>query len=264
MRRTVTVSVAYYSLLLIATAAIQLQLLPRLLPDPIATRVGHNSEGYVLALVIAAWIQFVRPRLHLSDRRLLTVIAVSTLCFAVAMLLFLSDYPSRIKTLNETFFALAVLIPYVQLQRMPSRRTAVLHSALVLLVIVIAGSTALVTDLAETLGALLLTPIGLYVVDRGILDETAKTWPPWRYAWYAMLLTLPFVMSGLQYDIGLSGILNDTTRYIVRFHEAFVFILLVELFFAVGLGRTGRRDSPGAPRGQLSDATSTTAAALPS
>ncbi len=96
------------------------------------------------------------------------------------------------------------------------------------------------TDLAETLGALLLFPIGFYVIDRGILDPDAVTSSASRRAWYALLLLLPIVMSILQYRIGLTGLANDVTRYIVRFHEAFVFLLLVEVFFAVGLGRRGR------------------------
>ena len=38
------------------------------LPGPLATRIGHNSEAYLFVLVLAAWIQYVRPRLAGSSR----------------------------------------------------------------------------------------------------------------------------------------------------------------------------------------------------
>ena len=39
------------------------------LPASVASRVSHNSEGYVIALIVIPWIQFVRGRLAGLRRR---------------------------------------------------------------------------------------------------------------------------------------------------------------------------------------------------
>ena len=94
-----------------------------------------------------------------------------------------SDLPSRWRTLNETFLALALLLPYLQLRR-PLPRALPSGIAVVLLVVVVAfESTAAVTDLAETFGILILAPVAFDLVDRGILDPqpAART----RWLWYA-------------------------------------------------------------------------------
>ena len=62
-RRRVVVSVVFYCGLTTVWLSILLDLFHRVLPSEIATRIGYNSEGVVLALVLGAWIQFVRPRL---------------------------------------------------------------------------------------------------------------------------------------------------------------------------------------------------------
>ncbi|MEJ7707304.1 MAG: hypothetical protein WKF82_08525 [Nocardioidaceae bacterium] len=109
----------------------------------------------------------------------------------------------------------------------------------VLAVIVVASDTEPVIRMAEALGVLLLMPLVFDVIDRGILDREARTSPPVRYAWYAFLVIFPTTMSLLQHWGGLDGLPADSNRYAVRLHESFVAILLIELYFAVGLGRTG-------------------------
>jgi hypothetical protein len=234
------VAVTFYIALTLVIAGVLLGVFPVVLPGAMADRVGHNSEGLVLALVVAGWVQFARPRLA-SDRRewrLTALAGAALLVMGVALLV--TDLPSRFRTLNETFLALALLIPYLQLRR-PLPRSAPWWSAGVVLVVVVAfNRSAAVTDLAEALGLLLLAPVALDVVDRGILDPGAATSTPIRRAWYALLVLAPLCFTVLEYRIGVVGVLGEAMRYAVRITEAFVCLLLVEFYFAVALGRTGR------------------------
>jgi hypothetical protein len=159
---------------------------------------------------------------------------------AGAVLLLASDLPSRFRTLNETFLAVSCLFIYVQASRPLPRRVAPVLAIAVLAVIVLANRTAAVTDLAETLGMLLLAPLALDVVDRGILDPEARTSLRLRLSWYGLLICLPICFSLLWHAGILTGLAYEITRYDIRMHEAFVGILLMELYFAVALGRIGQ------------------------
>jgi hypothetical protein len=48
----------------------------------------------------------------------------------------------------------------------------------------------------------------------------------------------PIAFSLLEYGVGLSRVAGEVTRYAVRIAEASLFMLLVEIYLAVGLGRT--------------------------
>jgi len=240
MRRNRAAVAAVFCVGLVAViAGILFEVLPRVLPESVAVRVGHNSEGFVLALLLALWIQFASPRLATTARQWPVALAAGTGCVAMAVLLLLSDFPSRFRTLNETFLAAAVLFPYVQMRRPLRPRLAAWLAVGMLAVIVLGQGTQVVTSLAETLGMLMLAPIAFDVVDRGILDSAARTSPRLRYAWYAVLVVAPVAFSVLEYGIGFAGAVGEATRYSVRIAEAFVCLLLIELYFAVGLGRTG-------------------------
>lgn len=217
-------------------------LVPDVLPNSIGPRVRHNSEAYVLALLLALWIQFARPRLAGTAREMPAVAAAVVGCTALAVFLLATDFPSRFRTLNETFFAAAILIPYVQLRRpLPARLAATLAAA-VFLVIVVGNRTQIVIDGAETLGVLVLAPIGFDIIDRGILDPRARTYATHRYAWYAFLIAAPIVFSLLESGLDLRGTAGEASRYAVRVAEAFLCMLALEIYFAVGLGRTGRSE----------------------
>ena len=217
-----------------------LQLWAEILPGGVATQVGHNSEAYLAALVLAAWIQYVRPRLTGAPREWPATAVVSVALIAIGLGLLASDWPSRFRTLNETCFALALLLPYVQLRRRPSRSVAVAIAVIILVIVLTTQSTQLGTDLAETYGMIMLAPLALDVVDRGILDPDATTSPPARFTWYAAMVITPVVMSVLEYKVEVGGLVGEFTRYGVRIHEAFIAMLLLGLYFAVALGRTGR------------------------
>ena len=240
MRGKRVLPVVFYGGLALVLASTLFQWLGKVAPDAVASRVGHNSEGYLAALAVVSWIQYVRPRLTGHRREWLVTAAVAALWLALGLALVASDLPSRWRTLNETCLALALLLPYLQLRR-PLPRAVPAGIAVGLFVVVVAfESTAAVTDLAETFGILILAPVAFDLVDRGILDPTARTTPRTRWLWYATLVVVPIVLSVLEYRVGVDGVLGVAVRYGVRVTEAFVCLLLVELYLAVLLGRTGR------------------------
>src|SRR5688500_13359197 len=100
-RASTALRVAFYGGLLLLMAAILLELLGGVLPDGLARRIGFNSEGYTLALMVAAWIEFVRPRLLGSRRQWPVTLGVSLACAAIGIALLSTDLPSRFRTLNE-------------------------------------------------------------------------------------------------------------------------------------------------------------------
>jgi hypothetical protein len=108
-----------------------------------------------------------------------------------------------------------------------------------------------VTDLAEALGVLILAPIAFDLVDRAVVQPGARTSTPLRYCWYAALVAVPVLFSVLEYRVGVGGVADGVVRYGVRLTEAFLGLLLVELYLAVALGRAtapGGARSPGGSR----------------
>jgi hypothetical protein len=243
-RRAMVVGPVFYLGLSVLMAMILFDVLREVVPAGLARRIGYNSEGYTAALLLALWVQFARPRLRGRASEWPVTVAAGLLLATIGVLLFTSDLPSRFKTLNETMFALALVIPYVQVRRPVPVRLALCASGLLLVVTVVFNRTEFVVLLSETLALLLLAPIAFDVIDRGILDEHAPTSSRLRYAWYLLLALLPVTSSLLFHGQTFGGgLLAEAVRYEVRLHEAFVGILLVELYFAVGLRRTGRRPS---------------------
>lgn len=243
--RTVAISVVFY----VAVAALLLGVLfpwwGHVLPGSISHRIAHNTEGYVLALAVAGWIQFARPRLTGSRSEwIVTVLVALAFVGLTVYLLTGPDVASRFKTLNEGTLAAALLIPYVQFRRPMPRSVPAWLAGFVIVLTVVTSRTAITTDMAETWGMILLGIAGLDLVDRGILDRNATTSAVVRWVWYAFLVIAPIAFSVAEYrlDAGSTGIYGGSIRFLVRITEAFVFALFVGVFFAVGLGRTGRGD----------------------
>jgi len=140
--------------------------------------------------------EFVRPKLTRATRWQVTLVAAAA-CLALALALYTSALPSQFKTLNETFFALSLILPYVTLPR-PLRRWPPMASVglLVAVLVGVASSPAQspVVLLAETVAALILVPLAFDVVDRGILEPTARTVSGLRYCWYAVLVVVPLLV----------------------------------------------------------------------
>ncbi len=232
----------FYGGLLVLLLGVLLTVWQQVLPGPVASRVGHNTEGYLLALVLAAWIQYVRPRLARSALEVPLTAAAALVALAAALGLLASGWDSRFVTLNEPLVALAVLLPYAQLRGVWSRRMSVaLPAAALLLMLVGAERNELVTDQAESLGFVLLVPLTMGLVDSGVLDPRSTTRAPVRWGWYVTMLVLPVLLSVLEYQVGVGGAAGTATRFGVRIAESFIGTLLLSAYFAVGLGWTGRR-----------------------
>jgi hypothetical protein len=201
-------------------AGILSQLLPGVLPPAVATRIEHNSEGFVAAMLLVPWIQFVRPRLAGRRWEWPVTFAAAAACAAVGVLLVATDLPSRFRTLNEAFLALAVLIPYVQPRRPLPPWVPWAVSGTALAAILLGLHVRDVVDQAETFALLLLAPVAFDLVDRAVLDPAAAA-SRWRYAWYAFLVAAPIAITVAGHG-----------TYPSRTLEAFVFLLLVEPYFA--------------------------------
>lgn len=221
MQRRAALGVVCYVGLGVVVAGILLQVLPVALPPAVAVRVAHNSEGFVLALLLAPWIQFVRPRLAGRAAEWPVTLAAAAASAAVGVLLVATDLPSRFRTLNEAFLALAALLPYVQVRRPVPRWVPVVVSGAALAAIVLGLHEKGVVDQAETLAVLVLAPVAFDLVDRRVLDPGAPA-GRWRYAWYVFLVAAPLVAS-----VAARG------TYLSRVTEAFVFLLLLEVYLAL-------------------------------
>lgn len=213
-------------LLLIVTA-----LLPQILSPGLATRVAYNSEGYLFAVVLAAWLQFGMPRLS-DQARMRWALALGVLWLLIGIGLVLSDLPSRIRTLNESALALAFLIPYATLPRPLPRWT--LLSAPVMIAMVVWGVTqdpqGWIVDQAETFGFLILAVLTFDLIDRALLEprQVARSWVLW--AWYGFMVLEPAVVSALGTEMrGDTGAVAQTLQWLGRIHESFIGVLLVIL-----------------------------------
>jgi hypothetical protein len=237
-------AILYYGGLALVLALILLQLLDDVVGKKMATHIGRNSEAYLAALVLSAWIQYARPRLTGTRAGWPAAILAGGLMLGIAVVLIQSDLPSRIRTLNEAFIALAVLIPYVHARRPVSRVLSYGLPGVVLLLVLAVGDRGVVRDLAETAIMLILIPIGLDLVDRGILQSDAVTSVPARWAWYAALVLIPIVFVALRKGAHVGGWAGNRMLYSQRGLEGYIATFFIEVYFAVFLGWVGRRLTP--------------------
>jgi hypothetical protein len=242
--RTAAFPILFYGGLALVLALILLERLDDVLGRSLSTHIGHNSESYLAALVLGAWIQFVRPRLADTRSRWVVAIAVGAVLLAVGIALVQTHLPSRFRTLNEAFVAVGLLVPYVQLRRpLPRALTIGVPAALVLLVLA-AGDVGVIKDQAESVVMLILVPIGLDLVDRGILQSDAVTSVRTRWAWYAALVLAPILFVALRKGAHVGGWAGDRLLYSQRGLEGYILAFFLEFYFAVFLGWVGRRATP--------------------
>lgn len=236
-RRSALLTVGYYVLLGLLLVLVVAKVLPHLLPLKVARHIGSDSEGYVLALLLPLWLQFARPRLT-GTLRWPATLAAAGVCFAVFLVLYqVHSIVGTVRTLNETFFALALLLPYVMLRRRPSVPVAV--GLCVLLVALIVGLeqtglAQLVTNLAEGTIMLVLAPVVLDAVDRPVLGSGPLSWRG-RALLLLGLAVVPLVVIALRHA-GLPGWAHDADGYVARAQEAFVGFWLVVAY--LGLHRS--------------------------
>ncbi|MDO5502335.1 MAG: hypothetical protein Q4G67_04080 [Actinomycetia bacterium] len=225
------VRLAFYGGLILLLLLIVTTLLGAVLPASLTSKVSYNSEAYLFAVVLGAWIQFVLPRLD-DSLRMRWAVAAAMVSGAVGIGLVLSDLPSRIRTLNETCMALSVLIPYVTLRRPLPRSVVAIVPGLLLLTAwaVVWDPDGLIVDQAESVGFIVLAVLTFDVFDRTLLDPQAPVRRGLRAAWYAFMVLEPVVVSALGTEIrGGDGPVALTLRWLGRIHESFVGLLLVAL-----------------------------------
>ncbi len=241
----------YYGGLVVLLALIITKTLPHVIPGKAGKHIAQDSEGWVLALLLPLWIEYARPRLAGRRTEWVATTAVALLMFAVLLLLYNShSIIGSVKTLNETFFALIFLIPYVQPIRRPPQYVAWGCALAVLVLLLVIDHTSLmglVTNLAEGVVMMIIAPIAFDVTDRGILQPDRPSPLRLRQAWWVLLLILP-VLFILVRHAHVGGPAGAADYYATRAQEAFAGMLLLELYFAV---RRSRWLNPGgeAPAG---------------
>jgi hypothetical protein len=237
-------AVLYYGGLALVLALILLQLLDEVLGKRLATHIGHNSEAYLAALVLSAWIQYVRPRLAGRRAEWPAALLVGVIMLVIGIALVQTHLPSRFRTLNEAFIALGILIPYVQARRPLNRVVSYGLPGVILLLVLVVGDRGLVRDQAESAAMLILIPIGLDLIDRGILQSDAVTSVRLRWSWYAALVLIPVVFVALRKGAHVGGWAGNRMLYSQRGLEGYIATFFIEVYFAVFLGWVGRRVTP--------------------
>ncbi len=227
---------AFYGFVLVLLGLCVSRTLPDLMPTAAAHHVANDSEGYLLALVLAAWVEGVRPVLFRRATLWWVTAAAALTCLVLGVALYRDrQLVSSVRTLNETWLALAVLLPYASLRVRPSPRAAALLSAGVVAVTAVLMATPLVTltrALAEGVVMLALAPLALDVFDPAALHPADPGPLRRRQAWWAALVVLPLVFIVLRHA-PTGAVLHDAVDYGARAQEAFVGFLLLGLYFSL-------------------------------
>lgn len=213
----------------------------------VGVQLSHNSEAYLVILLLVPWIQFVRPRIAGTSAEWPVTILAAAVCFGVGywfwdIVTIGGPGKTSVTTLNEGLFGLAFLLPYVMFRRPLPRLVPWTISLGVLVLTAVFNQNTTVVDMAEVLGYLVLFPISLDLVDRRVLEPDARTEPAVRYGWYVFLVAVPVLFAVLQrkvLDGPPKGAFQEAVRYLVRPTECFLAALVICVYFAVLLGRTG-------------------------
>lgn len=226
--------------LLLLLAAVVTGVTGRVLPSPLASKVGYNSEGYLFASVLIPWVYYL-ARHPWSRRRVQVSGLLGALWLVVGWGLLNSSLPSAIKTLNEPALALGIVLPYVALRRpfagwVPLTLVCSCLTAIGLGMLaarpdpgVPMGQDNWVIYLGEGVFLVLLAIVALDLVERWMLDPSARPLTGvWRGVFYAMLVATPIMVSA----IGMSARVDDqwhnmTLNYLGRVHESFVGVFLL-------------------------------------
>lgn len=207
------------------------------LPRELVKDLAEDSEALLLALGLCGWIEFARPRLLGTRHGWLGTALAAAGCLLLGSCLFIrAAFPESVATLSEPMLALAVLLPYLQLRRpAPALLVAGLPGA-VLLLILLAFHSAIVTRGSEMLAMLVLVPLGLDVIDRRILQPSADTSAALLWSWCLLLIGAPVLLSVVLRG-AFPGVLGRAVGYAVGLQEAWLGLLLVHLYLALRRAR---------------------------
>ncbi len=238
-------AVVYFGVLAVVSVLIVLEQLDSVLPADVAAHVSRNNEGIVALLLLSLWIVVLRRWPDVSWG--VAFAAAGGLGLAAVLVLVL-DTKSTVRTLNETLFAVAVLVLYCRLPRpLPAWGWALPAASLI--AIVTTSHTDWGVDLAETYFFVLLVPIALDWADRSILEPAQPQRLDRLVAWTVFIVAAPAAFAALRPDQPYENLLEEVLRYLSRPTEAFVAVLMLHLFFSYGPRIWGSAESRRAPVG---------------
>lgn len=222
--------VLLYGFFLAVMAIILAGQMTKLVPGGLGLTISRNSEGFLMLLAVCFWIDVVHPRLDRSARSWAIVLGVGVLLLVGGLLLRQAPFVSRVVTLNEAVIGLGVILPYLHLRRPVSRWALVLPIAGVVIP-AIGGSNTFTTDMAEAFGGMVLFPLVVDVIDRGLLlDRVAR---PRRNIVAAVALLLVILVVHVVTPHHPLGIVPNVLYYLQRATEMFIAAAVVLLYYAL-------------------------------
>lgn len=228
-------SALFYSTMAVALLVLVVKGQQLVLPSGLATQIGHNSEAFLFAILVAAQIQILRTRVR-TPRLLIGMTGCGALMVVLGLALRESSLPPTVTTLNEPVIGAGFLLFYLCLPR--SRTTALLSAVSVTLFIVVLSDTAFVIDQAESLVPLVLAGPAFDIVDRRLLigdaSGTKAVWMSWVVG--LTLLAVLLIPVGAWARADLSGAPAATIDYLRRAIEGYWGWVFVHVYFAFLLG----------------------------
>jgi hypothetical protein len=228
-------SVGFYLLAATALLVLVTRAQRLVLPDGLATQVGHNSEAFLFAILVCAEIQLLRGRLR-TPELLMTMAAIGLLLIGAGLALRSADLGPTLTTLNEPILAAGYLLLYLCLPR--SRTTAVLVAVGVTLGIALLFHTSFVLAQAESLVPLVLAGPAIDIVDPHLMDPEHEPDRRLQVGWMLGLLVLAIMLmpTASWARAELNGPLFGAIDYLQRAAEGYWGWLLVHFYFAFWLG----------------------------
>lgn len=235
-----TKSVVFYLVAALSLILIVVQGMSDILPSIVQWPIERSGESAMLALLICAYIQFVRPRLASGAQGWRTATAIGFGCLVVALILRDGRMPSALGTLNEPWVAMFPLVLYFQIRR--PLRWPLAYSFVVLAGTIALFNHGLVSDQAESIVAIMLAPIAFDVADPTILERRSADRPIARGIWCIVLAVSWTLLTVFVRDPreGLSGFVDRGFDYALRSDETILGLLIVHVYFSYVLGRAWR------------------------
>lgn len=200
------------------------------LPSGIAVRLGHNSEVFALALILALVMDFARPAWLRQPRPPAWVWALGGALAVLGGLMLVIDLPAGVRTLNEPVLASGLLTGYVALRR-PLGRMRWAGPALMAVLMVFGTPVPVIVTEAEALTALLAGTLLFDLIDRALLERDQRP-SRWRWAWMLLLAVWPELMLTLN-DHGVGGILGSLVDLQARGAEGYWGVMLLYGYLAL-------------------------------
>ena len=229
----------FYTTMAVALLVLVTRAQQHVLPSGLATQVGHNSEAFLFAMLVAAEIQILRTRAR-TPRLLIGMASCGVLFVALGLALRASELPATLTTLNEPIIGAGFLLFYMCLPR--SRTTALVCAVSVTLCIFVLVDRTFVIDQAESLVPLVLAGPAIDIFDRRLLDGDASgtrvLWMTWVVALTLVAIILIPVGAWAREDLSGGGAV--TIDYLRRAIEGYWGWVFVHVYFAFLLGAAWR------------------------